>query len=151
MQRDNKIVIDIMKGLAEHPGGMRPNGYVYVVSNSAMLEREKVLEIGRDNSITNGAVIIPEEICSEEIMFYHLDIMEEWGLVNKEKGGYGGYPCYRLSWDGNDFLDAFQQEGVIEEIESTQGDGWRHWTFEIVKSITTKLSERIILQSMGMG
>ena len=93
-------------------------------------------------------------------MFYHLGIMEEAKLVTQQRLEYGGYPVYRLTWDypvyrltwdGNDFLNAFQQEGVLEEIESTQGDGWRHWTFEIMKSVTTKVAERVILQSIEMG
>ena len=141
MQRDMKIVIDIMKAIAEYPGNGRDVGSCFVVSE----ELDSVIRKRPE------AVIISAETCSDETMFYHLGIMEEAKLVTQQRLEYGGYPVYRLTWDGNDFLNAFQQEGVLEEIESTQGDGWRHWTFEIMKSVTTKVAERVILQSIEMG
>ena len=80
MQRDMKIVIDIMKAIAEYPGNGRDVGSCFVVSE----ELDSVIRKRPE------AVIISAETCSDETMFYHLGIMEEAKLVGSVSGRLTG-------------------------------------------------------------
>ena len=137
MQRDMDLVIAIMKELSAAHSEM--NGASYVAS----VELEQMLS--RVNS-----VILPVEICpDEETVSYHLRIMEERGLVGVEKNA--GFLLCHLTWEGNDFLAAIEQEGARDVVERIHGDKWRNWNFNVMTAVFTEVCKKLALQGLPFG
>ncbi|MEM7721539.1 MAG: DUF2513 domain-containing protein [Pseudomonadota bacterium] len=78
---------------------------------------------------------------SEALVSYHVQIMDEAGLVvasDESTMGRSSWVPNRLTWNGHEFLDAVKDEDVFKE---TQGRIARvaGWSFPIVLEIATAL------------
>ena len=83
-----------------------------------------------------------------EILYYHISIMEQADLIDTTRGGYGGYPVCRLTWNGNDFLNDIEQEGVIEEIEAAHGRRWLEWSLDVMKAVSVEVAKQLALKPL---
>ena len=92
---------------------------------------------------------------SEECVLYHVQIMQQHGLVdahiNYRNGNvpYSG-KVFGLTWDGHDFLDAVRDDKLWSRTKKTVKDVSGSITVETLKQTAIWLTELAIKSSIGM-
>ena len=138
MERNMQLVLEILRGVHASKGDWGA-GYTYVVSH----EHVHIIQAKQPNS-----VVLPTDLCPDlDTLLYHLHIMRQADLIETTKGGYGGYPVCRLTWNGNDFLSNIEQEGVIEHIEAAHGSRWLDWPLDVMKAVSIEVAKSLALKA----
>lgn len=76
---------------------------------------------------------------------YHFQLLDEAGLIVARVQAADNDPYYfaiasRLTWEGNDFLDAVRDESVWEKVRSTIGQATGSASFEVFKNVASSLT-----------
>lgn len=104
VRRDMEYVIQMLKDIAK--GEYKPVLYI-------------------SHKFTPEFITEEEEIENKKYI-YHLEILEDVGLIDYEMSGMsGGYllsGCPRLTWGGNDFLDMVENESLWSKTKDTAKD-----------------------------
>ena len=90
---------------------------------------------------------------SREIIGYHFLILDEAGLIVANVRAADNDPYYiavasRLTWEGNDFLDAVRDESVWKKVRSTIGKITGSASFEVFKTVASSLALEAIKASL---
>ena len=139
MERNMELVLRIMRDVRASRGD-RHGGYTFVVTT----QHQDSIHKKQPNS-----VLLPAELCPDYDTFeYHLDIMEEAGLIETTNGGYGGFPVCRLTWYGHDFLSGIEQERVMDHIRATHGNRWLSWPLDVLKTVSVEVAKQLVLKPL---
>ena len=136
MQRDMDLVVRIMEGLSNSKGNWG-RGYAHL-----MIDDHKNV----DKEEPNAVLLSLAECPNRQTLLYHVDIMEQGGLVDISKSGYNGHPACRLTWEGNDLLNSIRQDGVLESVRAEHGDNWKTWAIDVTKAVFVDVAKNIALQ-----
>lgn len=76
---------------------------------------------------------------------YHFQILDEAGLIVASVRGGDNNPYYfaaasRLTWEGNDFLDAIRDDSIWKRVLSTIGKVTGGASFEVFKTVASSLA-----------
>lgn len=79
------------------------------------------------------------------VVGYHFQILDEAGLIVASVQAADNNPYYfaiasRLTWEGNDFLDAIRDESIWEKVRSTIGQATGTASFEVFKNVATSMA-----------
>lgn len=90
---------------------------------------------------------------SREIIGYHFLILDEAGLIVANVRAADNDPYYiavasRLTWEGNDFLDAVRDESIWKKVRSTIGKITGSASFEVFKTVASSLALEAIKASL---
>lgn len=90
---------------------------------------------------------------SREIIGYHFLILDEAGLIVANVRAADNDPYYiavasRLTWEGNDFLDAVRDESIWKKVRSTIGKITGGASFEVFKTVASSLALEAIRASL---
>lgn len=90
---------------------------------------------------------------SRGIVGYHFLILDEAGLIVANVHGADNDPYYiavasRLTWEGNDFLDAVRDESIWKKVRSTIGKISGGASFEVFKTVASSLALEAIKTSL---
>jgi hypothetical protein len=99
-----------------------------------------------------GSSDFVDDLTNEATVAYHLQLMEEAGLIEAnilsfERIGPVRGTVVRINWEGHDFLDAVRGEEVWRKTKDTVRKSGGSWTFDVMKAIATKL----IMHAAGLG
>jgi len=88
---------------------------------------------------------IANEKYSANLVGYHFQILNEAGLIVASVSAAGNNPYYfasasRLTWEGNDYLDAIRDESIWRRIKSAVAKATGTTTFDVVKTLASSLS-----------
>ena len=138
MERNMELVLKILRGVRASKGD--GSGYTYVVSH----EHGQIIHANQPDS-----VLLPVDLCPDcDTLYYHIALMGQADLIETTKGGYGGYPVCRLTWNGHDFLQNADQDGVIEHIEAKYGGRWRDWSLDVMKTVFVEVAKQMALKPL---
>lgn len=81
---------------------------------------------------------------SRDVIGYHFLILDEAGLIMANVKAADNDPYYiavasRLTWEGNDFLDAVRDESIWKRVRSTIGKITGGASFEVFKTVASSL------------
>ena len=114
------------------------------------LIREVLREVAESGEAVEARALATEEHPFEEIA-YHFGIMIDAGLVegsvNRSWGG--GAVCARidrLTWAGNDFLDAVASDRVWSKVKRTVAKTVGSASFESVKALAVRFCTELLMQ-----
>ena len=90
---------------------------------------------------------------SRDIIGYHFLILDEAGLIVANVKATDDDPYYiavasRLTWEGNDFLDAVRDESIWKRVRSTIGKITGGASFEVFKTVASSLALDAIKASL---
>ena len=90
---------------------------------------------------------------SRDIIGYHFLILDEAGLIVANVKAADDDPYYiavasRLTWEGNDFLDAVRDESIWKRVRSTIGKITGGASFEVFKTVASSLALDAIKASL---
>lgn len=90
---------------------------------------------------------------SREIIGYHFLILDEADLIVASVQAADNDPYYvavasRLTWEGNDFLDAVRDESIWKKVRSTIGKITGGASFEVFKTVASSLALAAIKASL---
>ncbi len=90
---------------------------------------------------------------SRDVIGYHFLILDEAGLIMANVKPAGDDPYYfavasRLTWEGNDFLDAVRDESIWKRVRSTIGKITGDASFEVFKTVASSLALDAIKSSL---
>ena len=90
---------------------------------------------------------------SRNVIGYHFLILDEAGLIMANVKAAGDDPYYiavasRLTWEGNDFLDAVRDESIWKRVRSTIGKITGGASFEVFKTVASSLALDAIKSSL---
>lgn len=90
---------------------------------------------------------------SRDVIGYHFLILDEAGLIMANVKAAGDDPYYiavasRLTWEGNDFLDAVRDESIWKRVRSTIGKITGGASFEVFKTVASSLALDAIKSSL---
>lgn len=90
---------------------------------------------------------------SRGVIGYHFLILDEAGLIMANVKAAGDDPYYiavasRLTWEGNDFLDAVRDESIWKRVRSTIGKITGGASFEVFKTVASSLALDAIKSSL---
>ena len=90
---------------------------------------------------------------SRDVIGYHFLILDEAGLIMANVKPAGDDPYYiaaasRLTWEGNDFLDAVRDESIWKRVRSTIGKITGGASFEVFKTVASSLALDAIKSSL---
>lgn len=110
--------------------------------------RRILLEIEKSNESPLGWTEISLEDYSEEQVSYHIQLLDEAGLIEGEDVSTMAAHCWkakRLTFVGHDYIDTIRDEGVWVQSKqvATKAGGW---TLEILVGIAKELITRNSLQ-----
>lgn len=121
-----------------------------MVKRDMDLVRKILQDLSEGKCLTHNFLTNQEE---HNIYFYHLKIMRQAGFIDFRERGYKGgihlLETPELTWNGNDFLDAINNETIWNKTKQKlkdQGLKINEVGFSIVKGIATK----IISQQLGL-
>ena len=88
---------------------------------------------------------IANEKYSANLVGYHFQILNEAGLIVASVSAAGNNPYYfasasRLTWEGNDYLDAIRDESIWRRIKSAVAKATGTTTLDVVKTLASSLS-----------
>lgn len=81
---------------------------------------------------------------SRQLVGYHFQILDEAGLIDAVVCGGDDDPyrsafAYRLTWEGNDFLDSVRDEAIWKRVRSAVVEAAGGASLDVVKSIAPTL------------
>ena len=90
---------------------------------------------------------------SRDVIGYHFLILDEAGLIVANVKAADNDPYYiavasRLTWEGNDFLDAVRDESIWKRVRSTIGKINGGASFEVFKTVASSLALDAITSSL---
>ncbi len=90
---------------------------------------------------------------SRDVIGYHFLILDEAGLIMANVKAAENDPYYiavasRLTWEGNDFLDAVRDESIWKRVRSTIGKITGGASFEVFKTVASSLALDAIKSSL---
>ena len=90
---------------------------------------------------------------SRDVIGYHFLILDEAGLIMASVKAAGDDPyyiavAYRLTWEGNHFLDAVRDESIWKRVRSTIGKITGGASFEVFKTVASSLALDAIKSSL---
>lgn len=90
---------------------------------------------------------------SRDVIGYHFLILDEAGLIIANVKAADNDPYYiavasRLTWEGNDFLDAVRDESIWRRVRSTIGKITGGASFEVFKTVASSLALDAIKSSL---
>lgn len=90
---------------------------------------------------------------SRDVIGYHFLILDEAGLIMANVKAAENDPYYiavasRLTWEGNDFLDAVRDESIWKRVRSTIGKIAGGASFEVFKTVASSLALDAIKSSL---
>lgn len=90
---------------------------------------------------------------SRDVIGYHFLILDEAGLIMANVKAAENDPYYiavasRLTWEGNDFLDAVRDESIWKRVRSTIGKITGSASFEVFKTVASSLALNAIKSSL---
>lgn len=90
---------------------------------------------------------------SRDVIGYHFLILDEAGLIMANVKAADNDPYYiavasRLTWEGNDFLDAVRDESIWKRVRSTIGKITGGASFEVFKTVASSLALDAIKSSL---
>lgn len=90
-----------------------------------------------------------------EQIAYHCSILYEGGYISDYKaqyadGGICSFGVCRLTWEGHDFLDKIREDTVWNKTKETIKIKGLPLVFDIVKSVSTGIIDRIVKSAMGV-
>lgn len=90
---------------------------------------------------------------SRDVIGYHFLILDEAGLIVANVKAADNDPYYiavapRLTWEGNDFLDAVRDESIWKRVRSTIGKITGGASFEVFKTVASSLALDAIKSSL---
>lgn len=90
---------------------------------------------------------------SRDVIGYHFLILDEAGLIMANVKAADNDPYYiavasRLTWEGNDFLDAVRDESIWKRVRSTVGKITGDASFEVFKTVASSLALDAIKSSL---
>ena len=108
------------------------------------LVRIILLEIADSNEPIEASRIANERY-SANLVGYHFQILNEAGLIVASVSAAGNNPYYfasasRLTWEGNDYLDAIRDESIWSRIKSAVAKATGTTTLDVVKTLASSLS-----------
>jgi len=110
----------------------------------------KILKKIRDHEDPYGLNGIPEiEGYSNSEISYHVDILSDAGLLTSEPLGelgvdYNDFFHINLTWYGQDFIDAAEDETIWEKAKKTVLKPGVSFTFDILKEwLKSEIKEKI--------
>lgn len=91
-----------------------------------------------------------EEEYNEELINYHVKLLEQAGLIeaicNEYRSGRIEVMSIRsLTWEGHEFLDAARNESAWNEAKSTAKDKGVNLTFDLMQKMLTSILESMML------
>ena len=137
MERNMELVLRILRGVNTSKGDLGA-GFTYVVAP----EYEHIIK--QPNSVMLTADVCPDA----ETLYYHIAIMEQADLIMTTRGGYGGYPACRLTWNGNDFLHNIDQEGVMDHVEAKLGSRWLGLSLDVMTTVIKEVAKQLALKAV---
>ena len=137
MERNMELVLRILRGVNTSKGNLGA-GFTYAVAP----EHEHIIK-------QPNIVLLTADVCPDaETLYYHIDIMEQAGLIEITRGGYNGYPACRLTWNGNDFLQKIDQEGVMDHVEAKLGSRWMALSLDVMTTAFTEAAKQLALKAV---
>ena len=96
--------------------------------------------------------LVPDDY-SRDVIGYHFLILDEAGLIMANVKAADNDPYYiavasRLTWEGNDFLDAVRDESIWKRVRSTIGKITGGASFEVFKTVASSLALDAIKSSL---
>lgn len=90
---------------------------------------------------------------SRDVIGYHFLILDEAGLImaNVKAADNDSYyiaVASRLTWEGNDFLDAVRDESIWKRVRSTIGKITGGASYEVFKTVASSLALDAIKSSL---
>lgn len=83
---------------------------------------------------------------SDELVTYHLTIMQEAGLIKGRKNVGLKWGLMSLTWEGQDFLSAAQNNTVWESVKKNAGSLFSGLTIAVTKELLVKEVTRRVSQ-----
>lgn len=90
---------------------------------------------------------------SRDVIGYHFLVLDEAGLIVANVKAADNDPYYiavasRLTWEGNDFLDAVRDESIWKRVRSTISKITGGASFEVFKTVASSLALDAIKASL---
>lgn len=109
----------------------------------------RILMVAADASGPVPIEALTSDECPRALVCYHLRIMDEAGLVKVGRLAADGDPCYaasveRLTWEGNDFLDAVRSDTVWSKVKTKVAQAVGSASFEVVKAAAAKVAAEMV-------
>ena len=137
MERNMELVLRILRGVNTSKGNLVA-GFTYAVAPG----HEHIIK--QPNIVLLTADVRPDA----ETLYYHIDIMEQAGLIETTRGGYNGYPACRLTWNGNDFLQKIDQKGVMDHVEAKLGSRWMRLSLDVMATVFAGAAKQLALKAV---
>lgn len=107
------------------------------------LVRTILLALADSDEPLRSADLVTDEY-SRDVIGYHFLILDEAGLIMANVKAADNDPYYiavasRLTWEGNDFLDAVRDESIWKRVRSTIGKITGGASFEVFKTVASSL------------
>lgn len=81
---------------------------------------------------------------SPQLVAYHIQIMKEHGLLDGVRYADGTWGIEHVTWEGQDFLQAAQDDTIWDEAKTQAGKHFISLPFEIVKALLLKTASQIV-------
>lgn len=116
------------------------------------LVRTILLALADSDELLWSTDLVTDEY-SRDVIGYHFLILDEAGLIMANVEPAGDDPYYiavasRLTWEGNDFLDAVRDESIWKRVRSTIGKITGGASFEVFKTVASSLALDAIKSSL---
>ena len=116
---------------------------------SDLADGKYLMVIPRQNSFLEE--FTEEEQQKGELLIYHLDILAQAGFITCNYETTSDYyllpSCPQLTWEGNDFLDAIENDTVWENTKSfakSKGFEVAKLSFEVLKEIAVGQGKKML-------
>jgi len=90
----------------------------------------------------------------DDVLIYHLDLMEEAGLINgKRTSGLstvGPWIVQRLTWEGHEFLDTVRDPDIWKKTKNGASKAGS-WSIGILKDIGTAYAKQKAQELLGIS
>jgi len=115
------------------------------------MEYIRLLLIDLSNGKYNERFSRNEKDLAHQKYLNHLNLLEDAGLIKldlkKTKDSYHLSECPRLTWDGNVFLDAIENDTVwnkTKEVAKSKGFEIAGMSFEVIKQLALTQGKQIL-------
>ena len=113
------------------------------------LVRKLLLSIEASDQPHVSLMLDSVEGYSYDMVYYHLNLMEQGNLLGKIDLVDGEALILGMSWAGHDFLDAARSDTNWDKAkQATKSAGG--WTFDLFKQVLVSIASQTISKSLGL-
>lgn len=96
-----------------------------------------------------------DEDHSMDLVAYHVEMMAAHDLIDaKVQREWGGHAVQgvitALTWDGQDYLDAIENDAVWEKTKETVKGTVKHTTLSVIRDVAVAIAKSMIMAQTGL-